>query len=702
MRPTKLTPLFANIATLPKIGPKTGRALSHLLGVAEEDREARVVDLFWHLPIRLIDRRSRPKISEAIEGNIVTLDVTVATHTPNRDRKLPYKVHVFDDSDELTLVFFHTSSRYLSQLLPEGARRIVSGKIEIFSGEFQMIHPDYILKPEELAGLPLIDPVYRLNYGTSNKVVIGAIHSALSRLAKINEWYSDNFKNERGWPDFNSALACIHSPENMGALEPNAPARARLAFDELYANQIALALLRRHRRRRAGRAIVSTGTAMEQATAVLGFKLTSAQKQALDEISDDISKPDQMMRLLQGDVGSGKTAVAALAMVSVCDTGAQSALMVPTEILARQHIKTLKPLFLAIGLKIEILTGREKGAARDKILKQLRDGDLKAIVGTHALFQSDVEFYDLALTIIDEQQRFGVHQRLALLSKAKTAAPDVLIMTATPIPRTLVLTHYGNMDLSRIDELPPGRGNVVTRAVSTDRLNEVINRLAMSLDNGGLAYWICPQIDENGEDRGAAAVARHAELTLKLKHPVVLAHGRQSTTERTEAMDSFRDGRAKVLVATTVVEVGVDIPGATIMVIEQAERFGLSQLHQLRGRIGRGRHDAACLLLYEQPLGDIASRRLEIMRDTNDGFKIAEADLTLRGGGEILGTRQSGLPEFRVVDTAHHTPFIEQAHQMAEQTLSENPRLTGSQGKAVRTLLYLFERDDAIKLAESG
>ncbi|NND49247.1 MAG: ATP-dependent DNA helicase RecG [Rhizobiales bacterium] len=687
---------------MPRIGPKTARLLGVLLNRAPESGEARIIDILWHWPYRLIDRRARPKIAEATEGEIASFEIQVLRHEPSATRRRPYKVMVEDDSGELVLVFFHASAAFLKRQLPQGEKRIVSGRLETYSGTRQIVHPDYILTLEEFADMPQVEPIYSLTAGLTNRVVAGAIRAALPRLPEPPEWHDKHLVERQGWPSFAEALKAVHTPLEDSDLDPNTPARQRLAFDELTASQLALAILRRQRQRQKGRSIAASGDYAAAARSALPFVLTPAQNAAVDEVLTDMASPEQMLRLVQGDVGSGKTLVAAMAMLTACESGAQAALMAPTEVLARQHLHTLTPIFAAAGVKIALLTGREKGATRRALLEDLASGEIGALIGTHALFQDDVVFHDLALAVIDEQQRFGVHQRLALQAKSGANAADLLVMTATPIPRTLVLTHYGNMDVTSISERPPGRGRIETRAVALERTDDVVDRLEAALAKGARVYWICPQIDEDGEERGAAAIARHQVLASRLGSGVALAHGRQSKDERDQAMSSFRDGDACVLVATTVVEVGVDVPEATIMVIEQAERFGLSQLHQLRGRIGRGGQDGACVLLYSTPLGAVAARRLDIMRETDDGFRIAEEDLTLRGGGEILGTRQSGLPDLRAADPIAHGGLIEMARNSAELILARDPAFGGQESAPATMLLYVFERDDALRLLAAG
>jgi len=703
MRPAELTAVFATIEALPRIGPRVAKTYQKLLGPATDGGLPRVVDLLWHLPHRLIDRSARPKLSEVVAGTLVTLELTIGDHdAPSRGSRRPYRVHGFDDTGDITLVFFHAHGNYLIRQMPPGEIRFVSGRIEEFDGALQIVHPDYVLSHEEFSAMPAVEPVYPLTAGISNRMMLAAQGAAFERLPEIPEWLDAAFLAERRWPAFSEALERVHKPQNEDDLLPSSPARQRLGFDEIFASQIMLAILRGHRRRSQGRALVGDGTLVKAARNALPFDLTSGQNTVLEQILSDMARPENMVRLLQGDVGSGKTAVAFIALAAAMDAGAQGALMAPTEVLARQHFATLAPLFATLGRRVALLTGREKGVARKGLYQDLSAGDIDVVIGTHALYQDDVTFHDLGLAVVDEQHRFGVHQRLALQAKSTRGAADLLVMTATPIPRTLLLTHYGNMDVTQLTDMPPGRGKTDTVAVPLERADEVVDRLKSAIKDGARAYWICPQIEGDGAEGQKAATARHAALSKALGPRIALAHGRQKPAEKDAAMAAFKAGDVDVLVATTVVEVGVDVPEATIIVIENAERFGLAQLHQLRGRVGRGESDATCLLLYERPLGEIAAARLDILRQSHDGFAIAEEDLRLRGGGEILGTRQSGLPAFRLADAIAHAPLIEPARTLAEALLEKDPKLESPAGATARWLLYLLERDEAIKLTGSG
>jgi ATP-dependent DNA helicase RecG len=489
-------------------------------------------------------------------------------------------------------------------------------------------------------------------------------------------------------------------PLEITDILPDGPFWSRLAFDELLAGQLALALVRAQLRRPAGDRHAGDGHLRKKIIDALPYSLTSSQLQAAAAITNDLGQPVRMLRLLQGDVGSGKTAVALLAAAAVTEVGKQAALMAPTEILARQHIKTITPLAERAGLRVAILTGREKGKERRDILARLGAGEIDFLVGTHALIQDDVVFKALALAVVDEQHRFGVRERLALTAKGE--AVDVLVLSATPIPRTLVLTYFGDMDVSELREKPAGRQSIDTRAVPTSRLNEVMDAIGRALDKGKLVYWIVPLVEESETVNLTDAEQRFESLRERFGDRVGLVHGKMRGADKDHAMAQFASGETGLLVATTVVEVGVDVPAATIMVIENAERFGLAQLHQLRGRIGRGSEASTCLLLYKEPLNEMSAARLKVIRETTDGFRIAEEDLKLRGEGDVLGVRQSGLPGYRIARSDVHGQLITQARDEALRIMKDNPKLSGARGEALRCLLYLFERDEALPLIGAG
>jgi ATP-dependent DNA helicase RecG len=700
MRPPILNPLFASLSALPGIGPKVEKLFARLL--ARDGEPPRVVDLLFHLPSGFVDRRNQPKLSEVVPGTVVTVAVTIDRHRPpppHRPR-MPYNIDAGDDTNTLTITYFNARKDYLEKQFPEGETRYVSGTATLYDGHLQMVHPDRVVDAAGFKKLPLIDPVYPLTEGLHPNQVRKALDLALARVPKLPEWQDQAWLTRNAYPSFADALRSIHRPATPDELRPESAAWSRLAYDELLAGQLALALLRAHLRVRAGRGSASEGRLRARIIAALPYSLTASQQRAVTDIVADLAQPQRMLRLLHGDVGSGKTVVALLAAATVIEAGRQAALMAPTEILARQHLATIAPLAAAAGLRIAILTGRERGRERADILAGLAAGDIDLLVGTHALFQEDVAFADLALAVVDEQHRFGVHQRLALARKGE--AVDLLVLTATPIPRTLVLTYFGDMDVSELREKPAGRQPVDTRAVPLGRLAEVIDAVARALDEGRRVYWVCPLVAESETIDLAAAEERYGALKQRFGDAVDLVHGRMRGSDKDRVMERFAAGETRLLVATTVIEVGVDVPEASVMVIEHAERFGLAQLHQLRGRIGRGAERSTCLLLYRAPLGPAAKSRLAILRETDDGFRIAEEDLKLRGEGDVLGTRQSGMPGFRIARIDVHAKLLAAARDDAALMLARDPKLQSPRGGALRDLLYLFARDEAIRLLGAG
>ncbi|MGE5158562.1 MAG: ATP-dependent DNA helicase RecG [Gemmatimonas sp.] len=699
MRPSLLNPLFAPVTSLAGVGPKQDKLLRYLLG---RDETPRLVDLLLHLPSSVIDRRARPKIRDAVPGTVVTLEVTVDRHRPPppRNARAPYLVFASDETGDVVLTFFRPKPGYVDKLLPIGAKRYVSGTLQMYDGVPQIVHPDRVVDEAAFAKLSGIDPVYPLTEGLALGALRRAIAQALQKLPELPEWISPEVMRRCQFPPIRDALTRVHMPVELTDVLPDHPFWSRLAFDELLAGQLALALVRAQLRRPAGNRHAGDGHLRKNIIAALPYALTVSQQKAAAAIADDLRQPVRMLRLLQGDVGSGKTVVALLAAAAVVEAGKQAALMAPTEILARQHVKTMAPLAERAGLRVAILTGREKGKERRDILARLEAGEIDVLVGTHALIQDDVIFKALALAVVDEQHRFGVRERLALTEKGE--AVDVLVLSATPIPRTLVLTYFGDMDVSELREKPAGRQPIDTRAVPDSRLGDVADAVGRALSAGKRVYWICPLIEESETVDLTDAEARFKALQQRFGDQVGLVHGKMRGAEKDRVMAQFAAGEIGLLVATTVVEVGVDVPAATIMVIENAERFGLAQLHQLRGRIGRGSEASTCLLLYREPLSEMSKARLKVIRETTDGFRIAEEDLRLRGEGDVLGVRQSGLPGYRIARSEVHAQLITQARDEALRIMKENPRLTGARGEALRCLLYLFERDEALPLMGAG
>lgn len=692
-RPEILFPLFADLTTLDGVGPKIAKLLARM-------DIAHPADLILTLPTGGIDRRLRQSVREARPGETVTVEVVVGMHQPGASRTRPYRVFVRDALTEFQLVFFHAYPDSLKRSLPAGQRRIVSGKVEHFDGIAQMVHPDHILRPEEAGALPEFEPVYPLTQGLTLKTMARAAASAVDLAPVLPEWIEPSLKRARGWPDWKPAVEAAHAPAGPADLSPAAKARERLAYDELLSHQLTLAIARSRMKRARGIATEGDGRLRARVLAALPYAPTGAQTRAAAEIAADMASPLRMNRLLQGDVGAGKTLVALLAMLAAVEAGGQAALMAPTEILARQHLLSLAPLAEAAGVRLAVLTGRDKGAERRARLAALAAGEIDILVGTHALFQKDVEFRDLRLAVIDEQHRFGVLQRMDL--SAKGHAVDMLVMTATPIPRSLALSQYGDMDLSVLDEKPPGRQPVETALVSAGRTGEVVEHLRKALAEGRQAYWVCPLVGESETAEMTAAEERFAALKLALGEGVGLVHGQMPPAARDAAMADFAAGRTRLLVATTVIEVGVNVPNATIMVIEGAQAFGLAQLHQLRGRVGRGAGRSTCVLLYDAPLGETARARLEILRETEDGFRIAEEDLKIRGAGDLIGVAQSGLPKFRVADLETQADLMRMAQDDSRLLLDQDPDLASPRGQAARTLLWLMQRDRAIRMLSVG
>lgn len=700
-RPETLQPLFSSLHAIKGVGDKLAALLARFFA-APEGQEAIVLDILMHMPSGTVDRRRQVGIAEAYLNQIVTLKLHIDRHqAPPRGREhIPHRVFAHDESGDISLVFFRAQGGWVEKALPVGEERYVSGKIDFFNGEKQITHPDYIVEPEKFATLPLVEPVYPLTNGLSSKALAKLVRQAVEAVPDLPEWIDPATMAERRWPAFAEAMRSVHLPENPGEAELWGPARQRLAYDEYLAGQITLQLLRSSMVSERGIARTFNGSVTAKVAEALPFKLTDGQNHALAEIRADLAAPERMSRLLQGDVGSGKTVVALIAMAAMAESGAQSALMAPTELLASQHYRTIKPICDAAGLGCALLTGKMPAAERRAILAGLADGSTAIAVGTHALFQSGIAFKNLGLTVVDEQHRFGVHQRLALSEKGRHT--DLLVMTATPIPRTLVLTHFGDMAVSTLREKPRGRQPIDTAVLSINDYDRVVARLQARLSEGAQAYWVCPLVEESETLEVVSAEDRFAELQKVFGDQVALVHGRMSAAAKQEVMARFKADEIKLLVATTVIEVGVDVPNATIMIVEHAERFGLAQLHQLRGRVGRGSQRSACLLLYKDPLSETAKARLETIKSTEDGFEIAERDLELRGQGDILGTRQSGMPGYRLAVPDVHRHLLEFAHDDAKALLQRNPGLTGDEGQAARTLLYLFRKDLAIPLIRAG
>ncbi|HEX5777151.1 MAG TPA: ATP-dependent DNA helicase RecG [Caulobacteraceae bacterium] len=680
MRPEILFPLFAPATTLKGVGPRVAPALEKVAGPL-------VRDVLFLSPSGFV-RRPVTTVDSVREGEVQTLIVSVDSHHKPGRPDLPWKLRCFDGTGFLTLVWFKRGGEHLMKSYPPGAKLAVSGKVERFGSEIQMAHPQYAVQADKVAEIPQIETVYPATADLPSRRIRKFALEALERTPELAEWCDPAWLAREKLPGWREALAQLHNPAGEADVSPLARPRRRLAYDELLAHQLALAQ-RKASRRSHPAPVVTAAPVSETLEKALPWRLTGAQIRSLSEVRGDLASGDRMSRLLQGDVGAGKTVVAMLAMADVAAAGLQSALMAPTEILARQHFETISAPLAAQGIKTVLLTGRDKGSPRAEKLRALADGSAAVAVGTHALFQDDVAFKALALAVVDEQHRFGVNERKRLQDKGDGV--HLLAMSATPIPRTLELTVFGDLDVSRIDEKPPGRTPVATRAVPMPRMLEIVERLRAAIGAGAQAFWICPLVAESEVTDLAAAEARARALRTILGSSVGLVHGQMASAEKDAVMADFADGKVSVLVATTVVEVGVNVPNATIMVIEQAERFGLAQLHQLRGRVGRSDRESACVLLYDPPLSHIAEKRLDILRKTDDGFAIAELDLELRGGGDPLGLRQSGFPAYRLADPVAHRDLIATAADDARLVLARDPHLTSERGKALRVLQALFD-----------
>ncbi|VAW23104.1 ATP-dependent DNA helicase RecG [hydrothermal vent metagenome] len=700
-RPPSLDPLFASLASLKGVGVQLNGVFARFFA-SGDDLDPIILDLLMHMPTYAIDRRFQTSVAQAQVGHIATLKLHIDAHKPGPSgrRNIPHRVYAHDESGEINLVFFGNHGNWVERSLPVGETRFVSGQIGIFQGQKQITHPDYMVSEDKFDTMPQVEPVYPLTAGLSPKVIRRLLGDILPALPCLAEWIGQDRIKANDWPSFTKAMEMVHQPQTPGDLDPQSPARMRLAYDEYLAGQLTLQLIRSQMVVQRGVARQLSGELTQRLATALPYQLTDGQTAAIDQIKADLLSPNRMSRLLQGDVGAGKTIVALMAMAALAESGAQSALMAPTELLATQHFNTIKPFCDQLGLSCILLTGKMPAATRRAALEQIKSGAANIIIGTHALFQGAIEFNDLGLSVVDEQHRFGVHQRLALSEKGKRS--DLLVMTATPIPRTLILTHFGDMAVSMLREKPAGRQPVDTAFMPSSAYDRVLRRLKARLENGARAYWVCPLVEESEALDLVSAQDRHKALKAIFGDKAGLIHGRMSGAEKQAVMTDFASGKLRILVATTVIEVGVDVPEATIMIIEHAERFGLAQLHQLRGRVGRGAHRSACLLLYKEPLGETARARLETLKSTQDGFIIAEQDLKLRGSGDVLGTRQSGMPGFRLANPQFHQHLLEWAHTDAAEILEKNPGLTGKEGEALRTLLYLFRRDLAIPLIRAG
>ena len=685
MRPKILYKLFSNLETIKGIGPKNAKLIERLCGKY-------LLDLILHRPIAYIDRRNSPKIKDLSNNSIVTLILKVDGHTPSFNKRMPYKITCSDDTGQLNIVYFNLRGPYLKKMFPIGSKKVVSGKVEEFNGIFQMTHPQHIADESNLDSVKKIECVYPLTAGISSKIIQKSINSSLAIIDDLPEWIPIDYLQKNNWTSWKKSIYEMHNPNELKEDKEDIYLN-RLVFDELLSQQLTVRLIKNKISKLKGNTIKPNGSLLEQLKSHLSFELTDDQNQAIKEISKDQSSPNKMLRLIQGDVGSGKTIVALHSMIQCAENSKKSILMAPTEILAEQHYNTIKFFAEKLRLSCALITASNK---------KNHNYESDILIGTHALFQDKVSIDNIGLIVIDEQHRFGVHQRILLNEKAGNEC-DILLMTATPIPRTLELASYGDMDITKIVQKPKNRKPIITKSINLNKIESLKEALTKKLKQQEKIYWVCPLVDESDKMDLQSVNQRVLDIQKYYKDfNVEMVHGQMKQEEKNKIMDNFKSFKTQILVATSVIEVGIDDPDATVIIIENSERFGLSQLHQLRGRVGRGTKQSTCILLFDGPLTENAKKRINVMKETNDGFKIAEEDLSIRGAGEILGTRQSGLPNFRLTDLNVHKSLMTQAREMAIKIVDKDPELSSDQGKSLRLLLHLFNNQVAIDYLKSG
>ena len=693
MRPEKINSIYSSIATLPGIGPKIEN-LFNKMGIY------RKLHFLWHIPYNVIKREKHKNIQDANINSLISIKVKIIEHKPSKFKRQPYRINCICGDTPIDIVYFYARHPVMRATLPAGKEKIISGKLEYFRNTYQITHPSHIFNLEEYDLIKDIEPIYSLTSGLSHRIVIKYLEKIIISLPKFNEWISNKYVEKYKFKNWNISIVSIHNPKNTENLINNNIYRRRLAYDELLAHQLAIGIIRNSNQKIKGLSINSKTNIINNFIKSLPFELTKSQFKTFLEIKKDLISPNQMIRLLQGDVGSGKTIVAVMSMLFTVDSGYQAAIMVPTSILANQHYETISKLLINLKIEVILLTGKDKGKSRIEKTEKIKNGTAKIIVGTHALIQDDVTFLKIGLVVIDEQHRFGVFQRMAFTYKG--AKPSILVMSATPIPRTLSLAAYGDMDESRITEKPLGRKEIITTSLIFSKEMKLIERLKEKLQKNEKVYWICPLVEESEELDLKAATVRYENLNKIFNDKVLIIHGRLKEKEKEEIMEKFKNEDYKILVATTVIEVGIDIKNATSIIIEHAERFGLAQLHQLRGRVGRNDLQSFCILFHKDSIGDNAKKRINKMKETNSGFEIAEEDLNIRGAGEVLGRKQSGIPSFKIADLSFDSDLLEDVREEVDIIIAENPKLKNKEGENLKNLLYLFERDIALKTLMAG
>ena len=685
MRPKILYSLFSNIISIKGIGPKYAKLIERLCGKY-------LVDLIFHKPAAYIDRRNNPKICDLKNDTIATLIVKIDSHTPAFNKRMPYRITCSDESGQISIVYFNMRGPYIKKILPIGSKRVISGKIETYKDSFQMTHPHHIADIKEFDKIKSIECIYPLTAGLTSRSIQKAINSSLEITDELPEWIPESVLKSNKWISWSKSVKKLHNPDKIYE-NHSSPHLERLVFDELLSHQLTIRLIKNKINKIKGNKLEQKGILTEKLKTLLDFKLTNDQIKSIDEISDDLNSENKMLRLLQGDVGSGKTIVALFSILQSIENSKRSVLMAPTELLAEQHFNTINMYANELGLTCSLITSSTR---------KNHNFDSDILIGTHALFQESVEFVDIGIVVIDEQHKFGVHQRILLSEKVGNEC-DILLMTATPIPRTLELASYGDMDISKIHEKPKNRKNIITKSVNINKVEDLKLALRKKIKNNEKIYWVCPLVDDSEKLALQSVNSRLSDLRNYFNEGEVdMVHGQMSQDQKNKIMANFSSGNTKILIATSVIEVGIDDPDATVMIIENAERYGLSQLHQLRGRVGRGKNQSSCILLFYGPLSETAKRRITIMKETNDGFKIAEEDLDIRGSGEILGSRQSGVPEFKLSNLDIHKHLLEMAREEALNIVNTDPTLKTDRGKALKILLHLFKNEVAIDYLKSG
>ena len=696
IRPQFLFPLFGSLENLKGIGSKTVLNLKKI-GIYKP------LDFLYSFPTNLKTRVFANTVSDLNVNKVVIIKIKIIKHN-FKYFKGPLNIEVTDGLKKINLIFFNAKNDWIKKNFPIEQERIISGKLEKYKNQFQIIHPDYIEKIFDIDKIPVIEPIYSLTKGISQKVFLNSVNQILQLISEeISncEWINKKRLKEMNWTDFKNSLKKIHNPKTNEDISLNSNYRLRLAYDELLSHQLSLVIARSFskkntkKRKKIG---YKFSTLMKKR---LPFSLTNSQEKCIAEIQSDLSRDERMYRLIQGDVGSGKTLVAFFSMLFVAENSGQAVLMVPTDILAKQHYNNFQEYTKDIEVNSVLLTGKMKTNEKKQVLEAIKLGQADIIIGTHSLFQKGVIFENLELVIIDEQHKFGVQQRHDLIQKGENL--DILVMTATPIPRTLELANYGDMDISRILDKPMNRQKIDTSIISEKKIEILISRILEICKKGTQSYWVCPLIEEGDKSELVAIEQRFSSLNKMLPGiKIDILHGKMSEEQKNKIMTSFKNGNIQILLATTVIEVGIDVPNATIIVIEGAERFGLAQLHQLRGRVGRGKKQSNCILIYSKNIGRLGKERLEVLRKFDNGFDIAEEDLKMRGGGNPIGQQQSGIPKFRIANLDFDKELLSYANQDANEIIKNNKYLKGEHGKNLRVLLHLMNKDNSLKLLESG